>query len=483
MMVGIISYGAYIPRYRLNRKTILKAMGWFNAVGLPGEKAVANYDEDSITMAVAAATNCLRGFNREEIDGLYFATTTAPYKEGHNAGIIANALNLRNNIRTADFTSTTKSGTSALLAASEAIKARSIQKALVCVADNRLGKMGSTQEYLFGDGAAAFLVGEEGVIAKIEDSYSLSLNFIDHRRTQKDLFDRSWEDRWIRDEGYLKFIPQLISELLQKCNLSAENITKLIYTCPYAREHADIGKKLGIASEKLQNNLIAEMGDTGSAYALIMLIAALEEAKPNDKLLVANYGSGGDALCFTITENITGMADRKGVKAYLSAKKELDSYEKYTVFRNIVPLEVGIRGEEIAFTQLSTLFRERKNVISLCGSKCKKCGTPQYPAQRICVNPNCETVDQMEEYCFSDKKACLFTYTGDSLAASLNPPAIYGIVDFEGGGRFMFDITDCELDSLKVGMPLQMSFRRKYADESRGVYGYYWKTVPLKEEK
>ena len=84
----------------------------------------------------------------------------------------------------------------------------------------------------------------------------------------------------------------------------------------------------------------------------------------------------------------------------------------------------------------------------------------------------------MEDYRFSDKKGVLFTYTGDNLAASINPPATYGFVDFEGGGRSWFDITDCDLDSLEVGMPLEMTFRRRYLDEARGQHGYFWKAMP-----
>ncbi|MCL6559566.1 MAG: OB-fold domain-containing protein [Firmicutes bacterium] len=482
-MTGIVSYGGYVPWFRLNRKTILKAMGWFNPAGLPGEKAVANYDEDAITMAVAASMDCLNGFDRQNIDALYFATTTAPYKERQNANLIAGALDLREDIRTADFTDSVKSGTSALLAACEAVKAKGARQAVVCAGDNRLGKMGSQQEQFFGDGAAAFLIGDENVIATIEGSYSLAYDFVDHRRAQKDMFDRSWEDRWIRDEGYLKFIPQAITGLLKKYNLNIQDFAKAVYTCPYNREHPAIGKQLGLTPDKIQGNLMNEIGDTGSAYALMMLVSALEEAKPGDKILVVSYGNGCDAFYLQVTDEITKLKGRKGIKGHLANKKELTSYEKYAVFRNMVPLDIGIRGEEIPFTQISTLYRERKTMLGLVGSKCKKCGTPQFPYQRVCVNPECGAVDQMEDYRFSDKKAYLFTYTGDNLAASPNPPAVYGIVDFEGGGRWKFDLTDCELESVKVGMPLQMSFRRKFIDEARGNFNYFWKAVPLREEE
>jgi len=207
-------------------------------------------------------------------------------------------------------------------------------------------------------------------------------------------------------------------------------------------------------------------------------VAAFEEAKPGDKILLVSYGNGCDALFFQVTQEIDKVKNRRGVKKYLASKKELNNYEKYLAFRNLIPVEVGIRGEEVAPTQISTLWRERKTVLAFVGSKCKRCGTPQYPSQRVCVNPDCGAVDEMEDYGFSDKKGALFTYTGDNLAFSISPPAIYGLVDFEGGGRYFLELTDCDLDSLKVGMTVEMTFRRKYVDEPRGIYGYFWKAMP-----
>ncbi|MHB1420918.1 MAG: hydroxymethylglutaryl-CoA synthase family protein [Bacillota bacterium] len=482
-MTGIISFGAYIPRYRMSRKTIQKAMGWFNPATIPGEKAVANYDEDALTMAVAASLDCLTGFERGNIDGLYFASTTAPYRERQSATIIANALNLKEDLRTADFAHAVRSGTTALLAAGDAVKSQSAKEVLICAGDMRLGKMGSQQEQLFGDGAASVLLGENGVIAAIEGSCSVAQDFVDHRRTQKDLYDRGWEERWMRDEGYLKIIPQAVTALFNKYNLEPSAFAQVIYTCPYTREHAVMGRQMGFTAEQIQNNLVDEVGDTGSAYALMMLAAALEEAKPGDNILLLSYGNGCDAIYLKVTEHIEKFQGRKGIKGHLTEKNELDSYEKYAVFRNMVPLEIGIRGEEISFTQISAHYRERKTLFGLVGAKCIKCGTPQYPAQRVCVNPDCGAIDSMEDYTFSDKTAYLFTYTADSLAASPDPPAMYGMVNFEGGGRWKFDLTDCDLQSLQVGMPLRMSFRRKYVDEARSNYNYFWKAVPVKEGK
>jgi 3-hydroxy-3-methylglutaryl CoA synthase len=454
-------------------------MGWLDpATLMPGEKAVANFDEDTLTMAVAAGIDCLNGFAREKIDGLYLATTTAPYKERQNAGIVSSALDLRPDTRTADFTDSIKAGTTALLSACDAIKAGATKSMMVCASDCRVGKAGGAEEETFGDGAAALLIGDSGVIASLEGFHSLSYDFVDRWRGEADAYPHVWESRFIRDVGYTKFIPEAISGLLTKCNLNIKDIAKVVYPCLYAREYAAIGRRLGADPAQIQQEMLSTIGDTGTAHPLMMLVAALEDAKPGDKIILASYGNGSDALLLQVTEEIEKVRDRRGIKRHLAAKKELPSYEKYISFRSVVPVETGIRGQEIAFTQLSTMWRDHSAIFALHGSKCKRCGTPQFPPQRVCVKPDCGAIDEMEDYCFSDKKGTLFTYTGDSLAFSPSPPAIYGMVNFEGGGRYIFDLTDCDLDMLKVYMPVEMTFRRKYADPARGLYGYFWKAMP-----
>ncbi len=482
-MVGITSYGAYIPKYRINRGLIYQSMGWLNpATMMGGEKAVAHFDEDSITMAVAAGIDCLTGMDRKEIDGIYFATTTAPYKERQSAEIIATAINLRSDIRTADLTDSVKSGTTALISAFDAIKAGSAKNLIVCAADCRTGKPGSAQEEIFGDGAASLTIGDSGVIAGIEGSHSVSYDFVDHWRADGEVFDRQWEDRFIRDIAYRNFIIEAVSGLAKKCNLDVKDISKLAYPCLYAGDHKKIAKQLGLDPAQIQDPLLNNVGYTGTSNPLLLLVGALEDAKAGDNIVIVGFGNGSDALLFKVTDEIEKIkGNRRGIKKHLASRRELTSYEKFVSFRNAIPIEKGIRGEIIAPTALSELWRSRKEILGLVGSKCLKCGTPQFPAQRICVNPDCKEMDQMEDYPFSDKKAVLFTYTGDMLAFSMNPPAMYGMVDFEGGGRYWFDITDADMESCKVDMSVEMSFRKKYIDVKSGIHGYFWKVIPVIE--
>ncbi len=483
-MAGIVSFGAYVPRYRLKRMTIFGAMGWINPANIllaQGEKAVANQDEDSLTMAAEASIDCLKGFDRSQVDALYFASTTMPYIERQNSGIISLALNLRDDVRSADFSGALKSGTSALLSALEGVGAKSLRQAVVCAADCRLGKMGSPQEMIFGDGGASFLIGEEGTIAEFKGSYSLTADFVDHYRGSKTTFDRQWEDRWIRDLGFDEFIPRAVQGLAKKCNLQIGDFSKIIFQCLYDSERRNLAKILKLDPSRVQDPQHNTIGETGTAQSLIMLAKALEEAKPGDKLLVVSFGNGCDALCFQVTEEIGKLNGRRGVTGSLANRAELNSYPKYAVFRGMLPVDIGLRGEADFITRWSFLWRKRKAVLGLIGSRCKKCGTPQFPPQRICTNPECGAVDQMEDYSFADKKGRIFSYTGDMLAASYDPPELYGYVQFDGGGRILCNFTDCTLDDLKVGMPVAFSFRKKYYDEKRDIHGYFWKAVPQKE--
>jgi 3-hydroxy-3-methylglutaryl CoA synthase len=456
-MVGIESISTYLPAYRLDRKEVFKAYGWVGSNYLPGERTVANHDEDSITMAVAAAMKCPK-----DVDALFFASTTMPYKGRQNASIIATALDLGPDVTTADFGGSTKAVTTALISAYN--YARSGKKVLVCASDCRIGKAGGLQEVAFGDGAAAAVVGDDK-IASIDDSFSLSYDFMDSWRIDEARYDKAWEDRWVRDEGYKKFIVEAISKLIEVNGLKTENIAKVCYPCLYLRDHPKIGLSLGFTEDQIQEHLFTAFGDTGNAYPLILLAASLESAAESDRLIMASYGSGSDALLLTA----------KGKYSQEKLKKRSMPYEKYAVYRNLIPIELGQRGEETSPTAVSLLWRDRREIMALVGSKCKECSTLQYPAQRVCVA--CGSQD-MVPYSFADKTGKIFSYTEDHLAASMSPPAIYGIIDFDGGGRFWFDIADSEAGELRVGMAVKMAFRRKYADMKRGIYGYFWKAVP-----
>ena len=268
-MIGITSYGAYIPRLRLNRMSIFQAMGWFAPAIImvaQGERSMCNHDEDSLTMAVAAARDCLIGKDRDAVDAAYLCSTTLPFADRQNAGILATALNLRDDIATADFTSALKAGTTWLLAALDGVKAGSRGSVLVTATDKRETRPAYFYEMWFGDGAASLLVGDRDVIAEFVGSHSVSYDFVDHYRAAGRRFDYMWEERWLREEGYGKIIPEAVNGLLKKLNLSMKDVDRLVFPCFFKAEHRALAGKLGAGPEKVIDNMHEVCGETGAAH-------------------------------------------------------------------------------------------------------------------------------------------------------------------------------------------------------------------------
>ena len=485
-MIGITSYGGYIPRLRLDRMAIFQGMGWFAPAIIAvaqGERSFCNWDEDSMTMAVAASLDCLKGKDKSKVDGVYLGSTTLPFQDRLNAGILKTALNLKDSLSAADFTSSLRAGTTALVDALSAVKSGDKETVLVTAADKRLTKPAYFYEMWFGDGAASLLVGHENVIAEYLGSYTVTRDFVDHFRGSGNRYDYMWEERWVRDLGYSTIIPEAVNGLFQKLNISMDDVDKFIFPCFFKAEHRKIAKNLGATPEKLVDNLHEVCGETGAAHPLVMFVKALQESEPGDRILVAGFGQGSDALYFRVTDAIKDLADRQGVAGSLADKKSTDNYFKFLKFRDLIQPEMGIRAEAPTQTAMTVLYRKRDMLLGLVGGKCRECQTAQFPRMRICVNPDCGAVDSQDPYEFAEVPAKVKTFTGDMLAVSVDPPHIYGMVQFEGGGRFMADFTDCELSDVFVGQDIKMSFRKRYEDRERGFSGYFWKAVPLPGQK
>jgi len=470
-VIGIKSYGAYIPIYRLSESELARAWG---GRGGRGERAVANYDEDSITMAVEAAIDCLNGTDRDLADGLYFASTTPPYSEKMSASIVAAASDLRDDLFTLDIGNSLRCGTSAIKAAHDAIKSGSAKNILVTAADCRLAPPASEFEPVFGDGAAAFIIGDSDVAVAIEDSHSISSDFLDVWKRAEDPYIRTWEDRFILQYGYSEKLGIAVSALLKKTGLSAKDFAKVVYYAPNARSHQRMIRQLKIEPEQVQAPMFDSMGNTGAAFAPMMLVAALEEAKPGDRILWANYGDGADAFILQVTDQIEKVRDRRGIKRHLESKMEIPNYEKYIRFRNLMQVEADRRPQYIS--SLPMMWRDRKQVTPLHGGRCRKCGNIQFPIQRVCAY--CQAKDDYEEVRLADKKATVFTFSMDERAVEVDPPRVWTINDLDGGGRIYCTMTDRDTEQIEIGMGVEMTFRKIH--EGAGLHNYFWKCRPIR---
>ncbi len=470
-MIGIKSFGAYIPVYRLSASELARAWG---GRGGRGEIAVANYDEDSITMAVEAVIDCLNGMDLAIPDGLYFASTTPPYDEKLSASIVAAATDLRDELFTLDIGNSLRSGTGAIKAACDAIKGGSAKNVLVTAADCRLAPPASDFESVFGDGAAAFLIADEDVAVAIEDSYSISSDFVDVWKRAEDPYIRTWEDRFVLEHGYREKLGIAISTLLKKTGLSAKDFAKVVYYAPDARSHQRMIKQLKLEPEQVQAPMFDAVGNTGAAFAPMMLVAALEEAKPGDRILWANYGDGADAFVLQVTDQIEKARGRRGIKRHLESKMQILNYEKYVRFRNLMQGEADRRPQYIS--SLPMIWRDRKQVLPLHGGRCRNCGNIQFPIQRICAY--CQAKDNYEEVRLADKTATVFTFSMDERAVEVDPPRVWTISDFDDGGRIYCTMTDRDIEKIDIGMQVEMTFRKIH--EGAGVHNYFWKCRPVR---
>ncbi len=482
MEVGILAYGGYIPKSRLQREDIYKAHAWFNP-GLKGlargERSMANWDEDSVTMSVEAARDCLQDGDRSEIDALYMASTTYPFLDRQNAGIVADALNLSSALQTLDFASSMRAGTAAMKVALQSAQGGA-GNVLLCTAEKRKAKAGSALEQTTGDGAASFLIGSGKIIAKLIGSHSEAADLVDHFRGEEGQYDYTWEERWVRDEGYMKIVPTAIEGALAAGNTKAEEISTFCFPVAARNVAAGLAAKLGINPDAVADNLQSNCGEAGSAHALILLAHALDTAKAGDKILVASFGQGSDALLFEVTDAITALPSRNGISGSLAKGRKVTNYNRFLAFNDAIEMDLGIRAEVDKNTGLTTHYRNRYMAQRMIGGECTNCGTIQFPKSNICVNENCGSINTQEDHPFAEKTATLNSYTADRLTFSPDPPAYYGMIQFKGGGRLMNDFTDIfPGDELTVGMEMRMVFRVKDYDHKRGFRRYFWKAVPV----
>lgn len=469
-MIGIVSYGAYIPRTRLP----LAVIGGRPPVEGGPEKAVAWNDEDALTMGVTAAIHCLEGFDRSQVDLVIFASTTLPFQEKLVSALAARVLDLPRRIQTSDQTGSTRAGTTALRAALDAVQAGSARCALVIASDARLAAPKSGLEANFGDGAAAFLVADGEAIASLEASCAVADEITDVWRPTGHEFVHSWEDRFVLQESYLPNMKAAVTTLLEETASVIGDYGRVVLAGPDARAHATVAKALGAGAESLQPPLFGRLGNTGAAFVPLLLVAALETARPDERLLVANFGNGADAMTLRTADPIEKLTARRGVAWHLARRRAIARYEEFLDARGLAvrEWEAGT-GPGLSAT---ILFRERDDDLSFLGQQCRRCKAIQFPAQRVCET--CFAKDEFDKVRLSDRVGRVVTYTFDYFFPTPSPPTVVTITDVDGA-RIHLQLIEVEPEDVKIGQPVEFVFRRIH--ESGGRPNYYWKGIPLPE--
>jgi uncharacterized OB-fold protein len=303
-------------------------------------------------------------------------------------------------------------------------------------------------------------------------------DFVDHFRGADGDFDYAWEERWIRDEGIVKLVPPAIRQALEVSGLKPSDVSHFCFPSTFAGMAASLAKTVGIAPEAVRDNLALTLGEAGCAHGPLLLAHALEQAKPGDVILVAQFGQGAEALVFRVGNEAGNARPARGVTGSLADRKGEDNYLKFLTFNGLVEWDKGMRAEKDNKTALTTLYRNQDMILGLVGGRCRETGVVQFPRTRISVAPNNPGVDTQEPYRFAERKASVLSYSADYLTFSMSPPNHYGMIVFEGGGRIMMDITDVEPGEVDSGLAVRMVFRIKDVDEKRGFVRYFWKAAP-----
>jgi 3-hydroxy-3-methylglutaryl CoA synthase len=481
-MIGITGYGGYLPRLRLSRQAVGQANAWYapQFAGRKGTRAMANWDEDSITMAVAAARDLLGpGEDRSHVRGVVLASDTLPFAERLNAGVVVGALTLAEDVDAMDVGGSQRAGLSALAQAVARVKAGS-GDVLVLAADNRRTRAGSAQEMEYGDGAAAMLVGRENVLAEYLGGSALSVDFVDHFRGAGEDVDYHWEERWVRDEGIGKLAPRAIAAALEQAGVKAAEVDHFIFPSTFAKMDAQLAKQCGLRAEAVVPNLADGIGDTGLPHALLLLAHVLERARPGETIVVAQFGSGAEAAVFRVTDAIGSFRPAHGVSGWLARGVEEKNYTKFLSFKNQLQLERGMRGEQDKKTALSTAWRHRSALMGLVAGKCEVTGSVHFPPSRLSYDQGKPLQDTQKPHKLADRKARILSWSAEYLSWHPAPPHHYGQVDFDGGGRILMDFTDLDVGEVDSGTPMEMVFRIKDVDERRGFTRYFWKATPVR---
>jgi 3-hydroxy-3-methylglutaryl CoA synthase/uncharacterized OB-fold protein len=472
---GIIGCGAYAPASRMSRAAMVAAMSWaqpaVKGYGV-GARAFGAWDEDPITMAVEAAREAM-AFLSSSPERLCFASTTAPFLDRLNAGVVAAALDLPATTHASDAAGSQRAATSALIALAEGGPGVS----LLVTGERRPVAAGSALEFLCGDAGAALALGPGDGIARIVGATSIVSDFVDHFRTAQSGCDYVLEERWFRDVALATLAPAAVSPLLERCGVRPESIDMLIAPTPNPALARSVADALGMRREAIAPSLFETCGHAGAAHPVLMLAAALERARPEDWILLLGFGQGCDAILIRTTRDLAARRPDSFRRREAACIVE-DNYVRFLAASGRVEIDWGMRAERDNRTAQTVAYNRSRDVYGFVGGQCSACLTPQFPKARRCVNPECRALDTQSPYRFADRMGRIKSYTEDWLAFTRDPPLCYGNVDFDGGGAVFMEMTGFKPGALSVGAPVRMQFRIKDFDAARGFRRYFWKAAP-----
>jgi uncharacterized OB-fold protein len=347
--------------------------------------------------------------------------------------------------------------------------------AVAAVSDVRIGAPEGQSEQAHGDAAAAFAFGAAGTIADVEATYSETLEYLGTWRTPDQKFAKSWEERFVLTQAYAPLLTSAAKAIAAQAKIGPSDVALAVIDAPNPRAAATLAGVLKLDPSRVVPDLSDSVGWTGAAHAGLMLASALDRANPGDRILVLSVSDGVDAMLLRVTDAIATRRQPRSVAEQIASKRNDLSYASYLKWRGLLETEPPRRPDPQR-PAAPPSFRSDAWKFGFVGSRCTSCGTYQLPPQIVCVE--CRAVHSMEPAPFADRRARIRTFTVDRLAFTPQPPMVVAIVDFEGGGRFQSELTDCEPEKVAIGQEVEMTFRRLFTAD--GIHNYFWKARPLR---
>ncbi|MAE71930.1 MAG: hydroxymethylglutaryl-CoA synthase [Gemmatimonadetes bacterium] len=343
MNVGIVGYGAYLPKHRIKVEEIARVWGadapsYKKGLGLR-EKSVPALDQDVITMSVEAARNALArsgGVDPREIGALYIGSESHPYAVKPSGTIVSEAIGATPAIHVADFEFACKAGSEGMFVAHGLVKAGLIKYGIGIGADTSQGAPGDALEYSAAAGAAAFLFGSDNLLARIEHTFSYTSDTPDFWRREYMHYPQH-AGRYTGEPAYFKHTIGATEGVLERSGMKPSDFQFAVFHQPNGKFPMRVGKMLGFSHEQMEAGWLSPtLGNTYSGASPIGLSAILDVAKPGDKILMCSYGSGSgsDSFVFTVTERITEVQGLAPKTRYMLEHEPIYlAYGEYAKFR------------------------------------------------------------------------------------------------------------------------------------------------------
>ena len=337
--VGIIGYGAYVPRYRLAATEVARVWAGGDDGEFPvKEKAVAGLDEDVATMSIEAARNALARANifPSDLRAVWVGSESHPYAVKPTSTVVAEAIGATPHIQAGDWEFACKAGTEALVAAVGLVGSGMAHYAMAIGMDIAQGRPGDALEYTAGAGGAAYIVGPaEESLAVIEASYSFVTDTPDFWRRANQTYPEHGQ-RFTGEPAYFKHVTTAAQTLMDATHSKPSDYQYAVFHQPNTRFPQMAGKRLGFSDEQIKPGLLVPfIGNTYAGAALIGLSAVLDVAKPGERILVTSYGSGAgsDSFIIQVTDAVLERRDRATKTAEYIARRTPVDYATYTRFR------------------------------------------------------------------------------------------------------------------------------------------------------